>query len=47
MNRAVRDLRDRGLIRWLGADITITDWKGLALLARFDPAYLDLERTQR
>ena len=47
VNRAVRDLRDRGLIRWLGADITITDWKGLALLARFDPAYLDLERTQR
>ncbi|MEB0161010.1 helix-turn-helix domain-containing protein, partial [Pseudomonas sp. AH2 (2023)] len=24
VNRAVRDLRDRGLIRWLGAEITIT-----------------------
>lgn len=47
VNRAVRDLRDRGLIRWLGADITITDWKGLSLLARFDPSYLDLERTRR
>lgn len=47
VNRAVRDLRDRGLIRWLGADITIIDWNGLALLARFDPSYLDLERTPR
>lgn len=47
VNRAVRDLRDRGLIRWLGADITIIDWNGLAQLARFDPSYLDLERTPR
>ena len=47
VNRAVRDLRDRGLIRWSGSDITIIDWKGLVLLARFDPSYLDLERTSR
>lgn len=47
VNRAVRDLRDRGLIRWAGSDITILDWKGLMLLARFDPSYLDLERTRR
>lgn len=47
VNRAVRDLRDRGVIRWSGSDITIIDWKGLALLARFDPSYLDLERTRR
>ncbi len=46
VNRAVRDLRDRGLIRWMGADITITDWRGLTLLARFDPTYLDLERSR-
>ncbi|MCZ0960521.1 Crp/Fnr family transcriptional regulator [Paracoccus benzoatiresistens] len=47
VNRAVRDLRDRGLIRWSGSDITIVDWKGLVLLARFDPSYLDLERVSR
>lgn len=44
VNRAVRDLRDRGLVRWVGADITILDWNGLATLARFDPDYLDLCR---
>ncbi|MDO5705294.1 MAG: Crp/Fnr family transcriptional regulator [Paracoccus sp. (in: a-proteobacteria)] len=47
INRAVRDLRDRGLIRWQGTDIEILDWPGLARLARFDPTYLDLERTRR
>ncbi|MFC0199901.1 Crp/Fnr family transcriptional regulator [Paracoccus rhizosphaerae] len=47
VNRAVRDLRDRGLIRWSGADITIIDWKGLTTLARFDPSYLDIERLSR
>lgn len=47
VNRAVRDLRDRGLIRWSGADVTILDWKGLATLARFDPTYLDMEHKNR
>ncbi|MDP5307138.1 Crp/Fnr family transcriptional regulator [Paracoccus spongiarum] len=47
VNRAVRDLRDRGLIRWSGADVTILDWKGLATLARFDPTYLDMEQARR
>lgn len=47
VNRAVRDLRDRGLIRWSGADVTILDWTGLARLARFDPTYLDLEKLSR
>lgn len=47
VNRAVRDLRDRGLIRWAGSDITITNWKGLVQLARFDPTYLNLERRSR
>lgn len=47
VNRAVRDLRDRGLIRWSGADVTILDWKGLATLARFDPTYLDMEHMRR
>nr|WP_111297695.1 Crp/Fnr family transcriptional regulator [Paracoccus saliphilus] len=47
VNRAVRDLRDRGLIRWAGADVKILNWQGLATLARFDPAYLDMERQSR
>ena len=47
INRAVRDLRDRALIRWQGTEIEILDWAGLSRLARFDPAYLDLERTPR
>ena len=47
VNRAVRDLRDRGFIRWTGPEIAIIDWKGLTLLARFDPSYLDLERSPR
>ncbi|WP_411837787.1 Crp/Fnr family transcriptional regulator [Paracoccus sp. ME4] len=47
VNRAVRDLRDRGLLRWSGADVVILDWKGLATLARFDPTYLDMERQSR
>lgn len=47
VNRAVRDLRDRGLLRWTGTDIEILDWDGLVRLARFDPEYLELERRRR
>lgn len=47
INRAVRDLRDRGLIRWSGSDIEIVDWPGLSVLARFNPEYLDLEQMRR
>lgn len=47
VNRAVRDLRDRGLVRWTGTEIEILDWPGLAALGRFDPAYLELERRSR
>lgn len=47
VNRAVRDLRDRGLIRWTGADVTILDWPGLVRLAHFDSTYLELERLNR
>ena len=47
INRAVRDLRDRGLLRWAGTDIEILDWPGLVRLAQFDPEYLDLERRRR
>lgn len=47
INRAVRDLRDRGLLRWTGTEIEILDWDGLARLARFDPDYLDLDLERR
>ncbi|WJS84567.1 Crp/Fnr family transcriptional regulator [Paracoccus sp. TOH] len=47
VNRAVRDLRASGLIRWSGGEIEILDWHGLARLARFDPEYLELDRVKR
>ena len=47
VNRAVRDLRERELIRWSGTEIEILDWPGLAKLARFSPNYLDLEYISR
>ena len=47
INRAVRDLRDRKLVRWSGTEIEVLDWPGLVRLARFDPGYLDLERKRR
>ena len=28
INRAVRDLRHAGLIRWVGAEIELLDWTG-------------------
>ena len=46
INRAVRDLRDGGLIRWAGNEIEILDWNNLVRLAHFDPAYLRLERAE-
>lgn len=47
INRAVRDLRDRKLVAWQGTEVDVLDWDGLARLARFDPAYLQLQRQQR
>lgn len=47
INRAVRDLRDRGLLRWNGNEVEILDWAGLVRLARFDPTYLDMEKHRR
>lgn len=47
VNRAVRDLRAAGLIRWSGSEVEILDWAGLAALARFDPEYLELEKVRR
>lgn len=47
VNRAVRDLRDRGLIRWIGSEVTVMDWAGLVRLAQFDPDYLELVHQNR
>lgn len=47
INRAVRDLRERGLIRWSGQDVEIMNWDGLVALARFQPGYLDMEQLRR
>ncbi|WBU56930.1 Crp/Fnr family transcriptional regulator [Paracoccus sediminicola] len=47
INRAVRDLRERGLIRWAGTELEILDWPGLTKLARFRPDYLDMEKLSR
>ncbi|AUH33619.1 Crp/Fnr family transcriptional regulator [Paracoccus tegillarcae] len=47
INRAVRDLRDRGYLRWTGSEVEILDWPGLSRLARFDPTYLDMEKHRR
>ena len=47
INRAVRDLRARKLVRWAGTEVEVLDWPGLVRLARFDPGYLDLERKRR
>ncbi|MDQ7775343.1 Crp/Fnr family transcriptional regulator [Paracoccus aminovorans] len=47
VNRAVRDLRAGGLIRWQGSEVEILDWQGLARLARFNPDYLELDRVRR
>ena len=47
INRAVRDLRDRGFLRWNGNEVEILNWAGLSRLARFDPTYLDMEKHRR
>lgn len=47
INRAVRDLRDRKLVRWQGSEVEILAWQGLAQLARFDPTYIEIERRPR
>lgn len=42
VNRTMMDLRQRGLIAWKGANVTILDWQGLVALGQFDPIYLRL-----
>jgi CRP-like cAMP-binding protein len=42
VNRTMMDLRQRGLIAWKGANVSILDWDGLVELGQFDPIYLRL-----
>lgn len=42
INRTMMDLRQRGLIVWKGANVSILDWDGLIELGQFDPIYLRL-----
>lgn len=41
-NRSVQALRQVGLIRWKGAQVTILDWEGLVARGEFDPTYLNI-----
>ncbi|ODT32157.1 MAG: Crp/Fnr family transcriptional regulator [Kaistia sp. SCN 65-12] len=47
VNRTLRSLRRRGVIRWEGERIHIDDWDGLAAIAEFDPVYLSLQKEPR
>lgn len=47
INRGVRDLRDAELVEWGRDQIRILDWTGLARLAQFNPAYLDVRKARR
>ncbi|MDO5529723.1 MAG: Crp/Fnr family transcriptional regulator [Paracoccus sp. (in: a-proteobacteria)] len=40
VNRAVRELRDSGALRWNGQDIEILNWDELTRIGRFKPNYL-------
>lgn len=42
VNRTLRELRERGLVTFDGATLTIHDWPGLVRVGEFDPIYLHL-----
>ena len=44
VNRVLRELREMGLCQFRSSQVTITDLKGLAERALFDPGYLYLNR---
>jgi CRP-like cAMP-binding protein len=44
INRTLKNLRRRGLVTWGTHSVTIHNWAGLAQVAQFDPAYLQLPR---
>ncbi len=41
-NRTIQALRRKNLLHWQSKTVTVTDWPGLASLARFNPDYLHL-----
>lgn len=41
-NRVLQELRARRLVAWQAGKAQILNWEGLAALAEFDPAYLEL-----
>jgi len=43
-NRIIQDLRRRRALQWQSRTITITDWRMLVHLARFEPDYLGLRQ---
>lgn len=47
VNRTLRDLRARSLIRWEQQSIIVPDFQALADMAEFDPTYLNLVRVPR
>jgi CRP-like cAMP-binding protein len=47
VNRTLRDLRRRGVIRWEGDRIHIDNWDGLVEIAEFDATYLSLQKEPR
>jgi CRP-like cAMP-binding protein len=47
VNRILRELRERSLVEFRGARVTILDLPALERLAEFDPNYLYLERKSR
>jgi CRP-like cAMP-binding protein len=47
INRTLKELRERGLVEFRGARVTIHDRPGLERVAEFNPSYLYLERRRR
>ncbi|WP_198585856.1 Crp/Fnr family transcriptional regulator [Pararhizobium haloflavum] len=47
INRTIRELRERDLIRWQNSQITIVNWTSLKRFAQFEPIYLNLEPERR
>ena len=46
-NRAVQELRARGLIDWTRGKVTVHDLDGLETLGAFDPTYLEITQAGR
>jgi hypothetical protein len=47
VNRVLRELRERGLVEFRNARVTLLNLAGLQTIAEFDPAYLYLEKRVR